>query len=172
MYDYFMIEETITPPPLGEHFDKHGIAATTYRHRPVFTVEDGRDIKDHLPGTHTKNLFLKDKKGALFLVTAKDDTKIDLKWLSKRLNCGRLSFAKPELMKEVLGVTPGSVTPFAVLNDTENRVNVIYDSAMIAHDLLNFHPLQNTMTTAIAREDLMKFCQSLAIEPQIINFSE
>ena len=165
-----MIEKIDTPAPLGPYFEKLGISVETYRHAPVFTVEEGHDIKEKLSGAHTKNLFLKCKKGELFLVTAKDDTKIDLKWLSKRLSSGRFSFGKPELMLDIIGVTPGSVTPFAIINDTDHRVNVIYDAAMMAHDLLNFHPLENTMTTAIKRDDLLKFANSLKFKPEIIEF--
>jgi Ala-tRNA(Pro) deacylase len=163
------LTQTQTPSPLGSYLDQQGIDVTTYQHEAVFTVTESQTVKQHLTGAHTKNLFLKDKKGRLFLVVACDDTSIDLKWLSKRLSAGRLSFGRPEVLLETLGVTPGSVTPFALLNDTDRRVRLVFDARMMAHDQMNFHPLDNTMTTVIGKDDLLKFIKSLGYDLEIID---
>lgn len=167
-----VVEKIDTPEPLSSHLDDLGIAVTTYGHERVFTVDEGQDIKARLEGGHTKNLFLKDKKGALWLVVALGDTKVDLKWLPGRIGAARLSFGKPELLEEVMGVTPGSVTPFALLNDTERRVTVVLDAAMLEHDILNFHPLSNDMTTAIGSGDLVTFIKSLGYDPVTVDFEK
>jgi Ala-tRNA(Pro) deacylase len=125
-------------------------------------------LRGEIPGGHTKNLFLKDKKGALFLVVALEDARIALNGLHRQLGAtGRFSFAPAETMRAILGVEPGSVTPFAILNDTERLVTVVLDRAMLAHDVLNYHPLTNTMTTTIARDDLLKFLQATGHVPRI-----
>jgi Ala-tRNA(Pro) deacylase len=151
----------MTPPAtrlqLFAHFDGLGLAYSTLEHRPVFTVEDGHDIKAGLPGGHTKNLFLKAKDGALFLVCALGSTQVRLNHLHKTLGCARLSFGAPELMEGVLGVTPGSVTVFALINDEAKRVTLVLDDALLAHDPLNFHPLFNDATTAMPRSDVLRF---------------
>src|SRR5262249_8198280 len=121
-----------------------------------------------IQGAHTKNLFLKDKKGALYLVVALEDGAIELKSLHRQLGAsGRFSFGSADLMRETLGIEPGSVTPFAAINDTARRVTVILDAAMMAHATLNFHPLRNTMTTSIARDDLTKFLTATGHSPRI-----
>ena len=147
---------------------QNGIAQTTHDHPAVFRVEEGLDLKADMPGLHTKNLFLKDKKGRLFLVVALGRAHIDLKSLHKTLACDRLSFGKPDLLMEVLGVPAGSVTPFALINDEARRVTVILDAGMMQHERLNFHPLQNTATTNIARQDLLTFIRSCGHEPRIV----
>ncbi|MEQ8404577.1 MAG: prolyl-tRNA synthetase associated domain-containing protein [Oceanicaulis sp.] len=163
------------PPATREsllaYLDALGIAHRTVDHEPVFTVAEGDQIKADMPGGHTKNLFLKDKKGALILISALQSTKIDLKGLHRRLACGRLSFGKPELLQEVLGVTPGSVTAFAIVNDPDKRVRFILDAALAAHDTVNFHPLRNDATTAVSRGDLLRFARALGREPEITDFS-
>jgi Ala-tRNA(Pro) deacylase len=134
-----------------------GIAHQTHGHPAVFTVEEARRHCGHLPGAHCKNLFLKDKKGALWLVVTLDGREVDIKALQKAIGAARLSFGKAELLHDVLGVTPGAVTPFALINDTRQRVRVILDAEMMAADLLNYHPLRNDATTAIAPADLRRF---------------
>lgn len=134
-----------------------GIATETARHPPVFTVEEARAHRGTLPGIHTKNLFLKDKKAQLWLVATVEDRPVNLKDLRQRIGAAALSFARPELLQETLGVAPGSVTPFAVLNDTLGRVRVVLDAEMMAGERLNFHPLTNTATTAIAPAGLRAF---------------
>jgi Ala-tRNA(Pro) deacylase len=156
------------PDVLFAYLDRLGIAHKTVRHPPLFTVEESRALRGKIPGAHTKNLFLRDKKGAAFLVVALEDAEIELKSLHRRLGAsGRFSFGSAELMGELLGVEPGSVTPFAVINDTAARVTVVLDAAMLAHDVLNFHPLRNTATTTIARDGLVKFLEATGHRPRI-----
>jgi Ala-tRNA(Pro) deacylase len=145
-----------------------GIATETVEHRPVFTVAESGELERRLAGGHTKNLFLKDRKDRLFLVVALGHARIDLKSLHMRLGCERLSFGKPELLMEVLGIAPGSVTPFALLNDTARRVTVILDADMMRHERLNYHPLENTATTNIAREELIAFIRACGHEPRVL----
>jgi Ala-tRNA(Pro) deacylase len=146
-----------TREQLFAHFDVLGLSHTTLDHRPVFTVEEGADIKAALPGGHTKNLFLKDKDGALFLVCALGSTQVRLNQLHKTLGCARLSFGNEALMLEVMGVTPGSVTLFGLINDTECRMRLVLDEALLASDPVNFHPLLNNATTAMSQSDVQKF---------------
>jgi Ala-tRNA(Pro) deacylase len=143
------------------------IQVTTVDHPAVFTVAESTGLEKELPGGHTKNLFLKSKKGAIFLVVALNDAAIDLKTLHKQLESGRLSFGSPDLLWALLGVKPGSVTPFALINDTGCRVTVVLDEAMLRHDLLNYHPLENTATTSIARDDLLRFIRACGHDPRI-----
>jgi Ala-tRNA(Pro) deacylase len=145
-----------------------GIETETVEHPAVFTVAESAMLERRLPGGHTKNLFLADKRGRLFLVVALGHARIDLKTLHERLGCGRLSFGRPELLLEVLGVSPGSVTPFALINDTTGRVTVILDADMMRHERLNYHPLANTATTGIARDDLVRFIRSCGHEPRVV----
>lgn len=156
-----------TRQDLFARFAELGIETRTFEHEAVFTVAESSKIERELPGAHTKNLFLKDDKGALFLVIAQSSTRVDLKALSRTLGAGRFSFGKPELLMEVLGVPPGSVTAFAVINDAAQRVSVIVDSDLMAHDSINCHPLENTATTNIARDDLLRFIRSCDHEPRI-----
>ncbi|MCH8520902.1 prolyl-tRNA synthetase associated domain-containing protein [Glycocaulis sp.] len=148
-----------------------GIAHTTHDHAPVFTVAESDQIKAHMPGGHTKNLFLKDKKNNLVLISAEHSTQIELKRLHERLGTGRLSFGSAERLEEALGVTPGSVTAFALINDPERRVRFILDAALMEHDTVNFHPMKNDATTAISREGLLAFLAALGREPEIMDFS-
>lgn len=154
-----------TEDDLFARFATLGIAHATTRHRPVFTVEEGADLKAQMPGGHSKNLFLKDKKGALFLLCALSDTPIDLNAVSKVLGAGRFSFGSAERLKENLGVEPGSVTLFALINDPERKVTLVLDEGLFAHDPVNFHPLKNDATTAISPADMLKFIRALGREP-------
>ena len=157
----------ITPDQLFAYLDSLGVAHKTVTHPPLFTVEQSRALRGTIPGGHSKNLFLRDKNGALFLVTALEDAVIELKTLHHKLDAGRFSFGAPNLMREVLGVEPGAVTPFGVINDTELRVTIVLDAALLEHASVNFHPLVNTMTTTIARDDLLKFVESTGHKPRI-----
>lgn len=159
-----------TEDDLFARFDALGIKHTTIRHRPVFTVEEGADLKAQMPGGHSKNLFLKDKKGALFLLCALGETVIDLNAVSKLLGAGRFSFGSAERLKAHLGVEPGSVTIFALINDPERRVTLVLDEALLAHDPVNFHPLKNDATTAISPADLLKFIAALGRAPIRLSF--
>ena len=161
-----------TPDQLFVSLDALGIAYTTVKHPPLFTVEQSRALRGQIPGGHTKNLFLRDKKNALYLVVAEEDAGIELKGLHRLLGAsGRFSFGSADLLREVLGVAPGAVTPFGAINDTEGRVTVVLDAALMAHDTINCHPLVNTMTTSLKRDDLVKFLQSTGHEPRIERIS-
>jgi Ala-tRNA(Pro) deacylase len=154
-------------------FDRLGIATTTHEHEAVFTVAESQHVKDSIPGGHTKNLFLKDKKSRLFLVVALGSAVIDLKRLHEVIGAsGRLSFGSGELLEEVWGVKPGSVTPFGAICDTELRVSVVLDAAMMEHEILNYHPLENTATTSIMRQDLVTFLRATGHEPRILPCSQ
>jgi len=156
-----------TPAQLFALLDDLGISHRSVSHQPLFTVEQSRSLRGQIPGGHTKNLFLRDKRGC-YLVVALEDASIDLKALSRRLGAsGRFSFGSAQAMWETLGVEPGSVTPFAVVNDRDGRVRVVLDSTMMACEVLNYHPLVNTMTTAISPNDLLRFLRATGHEPHI-----
>ena len=157
-----------TPADLFAYLDSLGITHKTVTHPPVFTVEEGRELRGAIEGGHTKNLFLRDKKGAAFLVVALEDAEIELRSLHRQLGAtGRFSFGSPELMRELIGVEPGSVTPFSVINDKAGQVTVVLDAAMMEHAVLNYHPLVNTGTTTISREGLLNFLEATGHKPRI-----
>ena len=151
--------------------DAHGVAHSTLDHPPVFRVEEGLEIKATLPGGHTKNLFLKDARGQLWLISALGETAIDLKRLHTVIGSARLSFGSADLMLETLGVTPGSVTAFGLINDTAHRVRFVLDAALAKADPVNFHPLANDATTAVSQEGLRRFLAALGVEPMIVDFA-
>lgn len=144
------------------------IVTHTFEHAPVFTVEESHHLERQIPGGHTKNLFLTDNKGAMVLVVAESDTRVDLKALAKRIGAGRFSFGKADLLQRTLGVTPGSVTAFAVMNDPAGDVSVVVDRRLMRHDTVNCHPLTNTATTNIARDDLLRFIRATGHEPRVV----
>ena len=150
--------------------DAQKIAYEIHHHEPIFTVQEGLHLKAEIPGIHCRNLFLKDKKGAMFLITAANETEIDLKSLSQRLNCGRLSFASKERLMEYLGIYPGAVTPFAAINDKTHAVNIVLDQTMMSADTINVHPLDNAMTIGLAPDGLMKFFNHTGHKPQTLAF--
>ena len=157
-----------SPDDLFTYLASLDIPQQTAWHAAVFTVEEGRALRGDAGGGHTKNLFVRDKKGVPFMVVAQDDTAIEFKSLHRLLGAsGRFSFGSAELMQALLGVTPGSVTPFAVINDTERRVTVVLDRRLMAHEILHFHPLTNTGTTTIAQADLIKFLEATGHPPRI-----
>jgi Ala-tRNA(Pro) deacylase len=161
-----------TPDQLFVALDALGIKYSTVKHPPLFTVEQSRNLRGQIAGGHTKNLFLRDKKYAIYLVVTLEDADIDLKGLHRQLGAtGRFTIGSADLMREVLGVEPGSVTPFGAINDTGGRVSVVLDSAMMEHETLNYHPLVNTMTTSIKRDDLVKFLESTGHIPRIERLS-
>ncbi|MFQ6017829.1 MAG: prolyl-tRNA synthetase associated domain-containing protein [Kiloniellaceae bacterium] len=157
------------PADLLRRLEGLGIATRTVRHPPVFTVEEAKALRGALPGGHVKNLFLRNKKGAMWLVVCLEDRDIDLKALAAALGAGRFSFGSAERLTTYLGVRPGAVTPFAVINDTAGRVQVVLDKALLAHHPLNCHPLVNDMTTAIAPADLVRFLEAEGHRPQILD---
>ncbi|WP_421725694.1 prolyl-tRNA synthetase associated domain-containing protein [Bauldia sp.] len=158
---------------LEAYLGELGIETKTVTHPPLHTVAESRALRGSIPGAHTKNLFLRDKKGALFLVTALEDAEIDLKRLHARIGAsGRFSFGKPDLLLETLGVVPGAVTPFGLINDSPPRLQVVFDAALMANGEVNCHPLVNTATTTIAAEDLIAFARATDHDPQVIAIDE
>jgi Ala-tRNA(Pro) deacylase len=159
----------LSPEDLFARLAALGIAVTTVAHPPPFTVEQSKALRGELPGGHTKNLFLKDKKDRMWLVTAEEDRGIDLKALGTALGAsGRVSFGSPERLMRHLGVEPGAVTPFGLANDTLGEVSLVLDEGLLRHDILNFHPLTNAATTAIAREDFLRFLEAIGHTPRIL----
>jgi Ala-tRNA(Pro) deacylase len=154
---------------LLRRLDELGIAHTTFEHPPVHTVEEARQHTAHLPGGHCKSLFLKDKRDGLWLLVCLDHRRIDMGSLAKAIGSPRLSFGRPELLAEVLGVTPGSVTPFALANDRARRVQPLLDRAMLDQERLNYHPLTNEATTTIAAENLVRFIEACGHRPRTID---
>ncbi|MFN3227001.1 MAG: prolyl-tRNA synthetase associated domain-containing protein [Hyphomicrobiales bacterium] len=158
-----------TRQSLLAQLDSWGIETKTVDHEPLFTVEQSTKVHLEVEGAHTKNLFLKDKKGALFLVTADHATQVNLKNLHKKLGCGRLSFGNADLMEAHLGVTPGSVTALAIINDVDHTVTFVLDATLMNAAIINVHPLENTATTSIARDDLLAFVERTGHEVQIVD---
>ncbi len=152
-------------------FDQLGIAHRTLEHPPVFRVGEGEDFKARLPGGHNKNLFLKDARDQLWLVSALQDTRIDLKRLPAVIGSAKLSFGSAERLEAALGVTPGSVTAFALMNDPGHRVRFVLDAGLAAADPVNFHPLANTATTAISQTGFRRFLDHLGVTPLVVDFA-
>jgi len=149
-----------------------GISSETRDHAPVFTVDEARRLRGEIAGGHCKNLFLKDEKGALYLIVCLEDARVDLKSLPAKIGSRRLSFGKPEVLMDALGVEPGSVTPFAVINDSAQRVAVILDAPMMEEAVLNYHPLRNDATTSLSSGDLVAFIRATGHEPRVLAVSE
>lgn len=159
-----------TPEDLFARLDELGIETTTHEHPPLFTVEESKRLRGALPGGHTKNLFVRDKRWTMWLVVALEDREVDMKALRRALGAQKsLSFGDAERMRAVLGIDPGAVTAFALINDTEHQVNVVVDEGLLRHETVNAHPLTNTATTALAAEDLLRFIRACGHEPQIID---
>lgn len=156
---------------LLRRLDELGIAHTTFEHPPVYTVEEAARHTGHLPGGHCKNLFLKDRKGGLWLLVCLNDRRIDINRLAKVLGCPRLSFGRPDLLEEVLDVAPGGVTPFALINDRDHRVQPLLDQAMLGCEQLNYHPLTNAATTTIAGTDLPRFIEACGHQPRVLDLA-
>ncbi|QEN86161.1 prolyl-tRNA synthetase associated domain-containing protein [Labrys sp. KNU-23] len=162
-----------TPDDLFAFFAKLGIAVTTVEHPPLFTVEDSKALRGQIAGGHTKNLFLKDRKGGLFLVVLEEDASVDLKRIHEIIGAqGKVSFGSADLLTQVWGVLPGAVTPFGAINDTEGQVTVVLDQGLLENDKLNHHPLVNTQTTTITREGLIAFLRATGHEPKILAVSQ
>ena len=149
----------------------NGIDHVTLDHPAVFRVGEGDDFKARLPGAHTKNLFLKDKKDRLWLISARQDTEIDLKRLHRVIGSDRLSFGSAELMVETLGVTPGSVTAFGLINDTDKRLTFVVDRRLWEAERVNFHPLTNTATTGVDQAGFRRFLEAIGVEPIVVDFA-
>ena len=161
-----------TPDELFALLDRLGIEYSTVEHPPFFTVEEGRPWHDKIPGLHCKNLFIKDRKGGIWLVVMPGDKRADIGRLEKLLGAPRFSFARAELLQEVLELTPGSVTPFGLVNDRERRVTVVLDQDMLDAEWVNYHPLSNTASTTLRSTDLVRFIRSLGYDPVIVRLPE
>jgi Ala-tRNA(Pro) deacylase len=160
----------LSPQQLFARLDELGLAHRTVEHAPVFTVDEAKAHRGELPGHHIKNLFLRNKKEQMWLVVALEDRAVDLKRLGEVLGAGRLSFGSPERLRRHLGVEPGSVTPFAVINDVEGKVALVLDGGLQAEGLVNAHPLTNSMTSAISLADLLHFFDATAHAPRWLDF--
>jgi Ala-tRNA(Pro) deacylase len=157
-----------SPEDLFAFLASLAIAADTVEHPALFTVEQSVALRGEIPGGHTKNLFVKDKKGRLFLLVLGEEATVDLKRVHEKIGAqGRVSFGAADLLEEVWGVRPGAVTPFGAINDRAARVTVVLDAAMMGEERLNFHPLVNTRTTGLASADLVKFLRATGHEPVI-----
>ena len=163
--------EPSTPAQLLAYLEELGIETSTVTHPAVFTVDEAKRLRGTLPGAHSKSLFLRNKKGRMWLVVVLEDRQIDLKALGERLEAGRLSFGSPERLMQYLGVIPGAVTPFGAINDQAAEVQVALDKEMVDSSLLNFHPLDNTQTTAITPDGLIRFLDATGHSPETIDFS-
>ena len=166
------------PPPeereaaLYRRFSELGLAWSTHAHAPVFTVEEARDLRGSLPGLHTKNLFLEDRKGRFWLVVAREELAVDLNALAKMLPAPRFSFGKASDLIALLGIAPGAVNPFAVMNDRDNRVTLVLDEELAHGGAVNFHPMRNDRTTAISSDALIRFLEASGHPPRIINLPQ
>lgn len=165
---------TATEDDLFALLDELGIQTSTFSHPPVFTVEESQSLCSEIPGAHCKCLFLKDKKHNFILAVMLEDRRLDMKALFKSgsLNVGRLSFASAERMSDMLGIKPGSVTPFSLINVDHPALIVVLDKGMLDFDYLNYHPLHNEATTTIHKDDLIKFIEHLGFKPTIIDFDQ
>ena len=160
--------EPKTSEELFDCLEELGIEQRTVTHPPVFTVEEAKAHRGHLRGTHVKNLFLRNKKGRMWLVVAPEDLTIDLKRLGRQIGAGHVSFGSADRLMQYLGVTPGAVTPFGLINDGQQAVEVVIDDGVLACDPIHLHPLRNDMTTAIAGKDLIAFLQACGHEPVVM----
>ncbi len=160
-----------TPAQLFAYLEELGIETRTVTHPPVFTVEEAKRLRGQLPGAHSKSLFLRNKKGRMWLVVTLEDRPIDLKALGEQLEAGRLSFGSPERLMSYLGVIPGAVTPFGAINDHGQDVHIAIDREMLDLEPLNFHPLDNTQTTAIGSDGLVRFLEATGHIPQLLEFA-
>jgi Ala-tRNA(Pro) deacylase len=158
-----------SPEDLIAYLAALGVETETVEHPPLHTVEDSQALRGDIPGGHTKNLFVKDKKGRLFLLVLGEETVVDLKRVHEKIGAqGRVSFGPVDLLEEVWGVRPGAVTPFGAINDKAAKVSIVLDEAMMRHERLNFHPLVNTRTTGLKSADLIKFLRATGHEPLIV----
>lgn len=148
-----------SPEALLKKLQEVEIQYKLHTHEAVFTVEESSKINDKIPGTHCRNLYLRDKKKKNFLIVAANETKVDMKSLQEKLGCGRLSFGSADRLWEFLGIRPGSVCPFTLINDKDHAVQIVLDAQMMKADIVNYHPLDNTMTIGITPQDLLKFLE-------------
>lgn len=160
---------TFDPPRLLALLARIGVEAATYEHEPVRTVVEAKAATAHVPASHCKNLFLRDRAGQRWLVVLPEERVLDLAALAALLDVRRLSFASPEELEARLGVLPGAVTPFAVVNDPERRVRVVLDRSLLSRPALKFHPLVNTATTVVSPEGLLRFLEAAGHPPALVD---
>ncbi len=166
-------DSPLTPEQLFGYLADLGIQVTTVEHPPLYTVEESQRLRGRIAGAHTKNLFLRDRKDNHFLLTVEEDAQVDLKQVHHLIGAsGKVSFGKPEMLMELLGVTPGAVTAFGVVNDTANLVTMVFDERLMRHPLINAHPLINTATTTIARDDLLRFAEATGHQPLVLKLAD
>ncbi|MEL6437176.1 MAG: YbaK/EbsC family protein [Pseudomonadota bacterium] len=162
-----------TSDDLFEFLASLGIQFTNHEHAPVFTVDESQALREGITGGHTKNLFLKDKKGRYFLLTVGEDSSIDLKKVHTLIGAsGRVSFGKPDALLELLGVIPGAVTAFGIINDAAKAVTLIFDADLMAHDTINCHPLRNDATTSIAVADMQRFVEATGHDYTVLKLAQ
>ena len=161
-----------TRPDLLQMLENEKIKISVTEHDPLFTVEDSKLLRGKIEGGHSKNLFLKDQKDNFFLVTFLEDITADLKRLPLAVNSKKLSFAKPEYLKDLMGIEPGSVSPFGLINDNQKKINFYFDEAFLKFEIANFHPLVNTATVSISPKDLIDFIKKFHREVNMINMNE
>jgi Ala-tRNA(Pro) deacylase len=160
-----------SPEALLARLEALGIETRTVEHAPVFTVEESQALRGGLEGGHIKNLFLRNKREEMWLVTIEESKRIDLKALGERLGAGKLSFGSAERLMKYLGVIPGSVTPFAVINDKDKAVTMVLDRQLLSKNPLHAHPLVNFKSTAIAAQDLVRFLEAEDHAPLLMDFA-
>lgn len=161
-----------TQAELMAFLDELGISVTTHQHPPLFTVADSQALRGTIVGGHTKNLFLKDKKDNFFLVTVDEEANVDLKQIHQLIGAAsRVSFGKPEALMELLGVVPGAVTVFGLINDTSGKVKLVLDATLMENAIINSHPLTNEATTSIGNDDLLRFVKATGHDPVILKVS-
>ncbi len=158
-----------SPEALLARLTELGVEVSNFSHPPVNTVAEAKALRGELEGGHIKNLFLRNKKGAMWLIVCPEDREIDLKALGQALGAGRFSFGSAERLMTYLGVLPGAVTPFAVINDTEGKVQVVLDEALLACDPINAHPLVNDRTTAVSAAGLVRFLEAVGHPPRVLD---
>ncbi|MGO4111848.1 prolyl-tRNA synthetase associated domain-containing protein [Rhizobium ruizarguesonis] len=158
-----------TREELFAFLDWLGIAHKTVDHAPVFTVAESVALRDEIPGGHTKNLFIKDKKDRYFLLTVEENAEVDLKQVHNLIGgSGRVSFGRAEKLMEYLGVIPGAVTAFGAINDTAENVTFVLDAELMREEIVNCHPLSNDATTSIASSDLIRFMEATGHKPLVL----
>ena len=162
-------------PPLTEaelliQLEQLSVPYTLHRHPAVFTVEESQALRGELPGVHVKNMFLKDKKGGLWLITCLEDRRVKIRDLEKTLGAPKMSFAKPELLLEAIGVLPGAVTPLAVVNTRPGDLTLVIDASILSAETINCHPLHNEATIALSTEDLGRFLSHIGHAPKLVDF--
>lgn len=160
-----------TPDQLFAILDELEIKYEVFNHKPIFTVAEGLDMERNIPGLHCRNLFIRDKKGKMFLVVAANETKVNMKELQTKLECGRLSFGSHDRLWQYLGIRTGSVCPFCIINDKAGDVEIILDEYMMNAELVNYHPLDNSMTMGLTPQDLIKFIKHTGHEPRTMDIA-